>query len=240
MEKKLIEIRHVDIFYGEAQVVWDVSFEVCEGTILALIGPNGAGKSTLLEMISGFVQPRKGDLQFAGRSIVGLSPEKIVEMGISQVPEGRRLFSQLTVAENLELGAFSKRGRANLRHHMEEAYELFPKLRERATQAAGSLSGGEQQMLAIARALMSSPRLLMLDEPSLGLAPLIVEEMFRIIKQLNERGVTILLVEQNVVQSLKIADYAYVLQVGEIVRQGLPDIFLNDTEFQNTYLGLSG
>ena len=239
MEKKLLEIIDVNGFYGEAQVLFDVSLHVDEGAIVALIGANGAGKSTSLNMVSGFLRPKRGDILFEGQSIINMPPEKIVNAGIAHVPEGRRLFSELTVAENLELGAFAKRGRARMHETLEHVFNIFPKLKERLNQQAGSLSGGEQQMLAIGRALMCRPRLLMLDEPSLGLAPIVVEQMFEIIKMLNDDGMTILLVEQNVVQTLEIANYAYVLQTGYITKQGEPPLLLADANFQKNYLGIA-
>lgn len=237
MEKKLLELNNINGFYGEAQVLFNVSYHVAEGAIVALIGANGAGKSTSLNMISSFLKPRSGDILFEGASITGQAPEKIVNSGIAHVPEGRRLFGELSVRENLELGAFAKRGRTHLKESMDYVFEFFPKMRERLNQQAGSLSGGEQQMLAIGRALMCRPKLLMLDEPSLGLAPIIVEQMFEIIKKLNRQGATILLVEQNVVQTLEIADYAFVLQTGHITNQGMPQALLNDENFQKKYLG---
>lgn len=238
MEKKLLNITNINAFYGQAQVLFDVSFSVEPGAIVALIGANGAGKSTALNLISGFLRSTSGQVLFKDASLDKLAPEKIVNLGIAHVPEGRRLFGELTVKENLELGAFSSRARKDLAANMEYALELFPRLRERLNQASGSLSGGEQQMLAIARALMSRPELLMLDEPSLGLAPIIVENMFEIIKELNRKGVTILLVEQNVVQTLEIADYAYVLQTGHITNYGEPKTLLADDNFQKNYLGI--
>ena len=239
MEKKLLEITNINGFYGEAQVLFGVSYHVTAGTIVALIGANGAGKSTSLNMISGFMRPKGGDILFEGASLTHLAPEKIVNAGIAHVPEGRRLFGELSVMENLELGAFAKRGRTQMKESLDYVFEFFPKMKERLNQHAGSLSGGEQQMLAIGRALMCRPKLLMLDEPSLGLAPIIVEQMFEIIKKLNQQGTTILLVEQNVVQTLEIADYAFVLQTGHITNHGLPQVLLSDENFQKNYLGIA-
>ena len=236
----LLEVTGVDVFYGDAQAVWDVSFHVDRGTIIALIGANGAGKSTLLDTISGIIRPSKGKIMFSGESLVDIKPEKVVTMGISHVPEGRGLFSRLTVLENLELGAFPPRTRPFLQESLERSFSLFPVLKKRAHQMAGSLSGGEQQMLAIARAIMARPSLLMLDEPSLGLSPIIVKVMFEIIQILNQEGVTILLVEQNVHQTLEIADYAYVLKTGTLELSGRGDDLLRNPDFQRAYLGMMG
>lgn len=234
----LLEIIGVDLFYGDAQAVRDVSFHVDNQKIVALVGVNGAGKSTLLDAISGFNQPRKGKILLSGESLVKRKPEEVVALGISHVPEGRRLFSRLTVLENLELGTFLPRMRPFFQESLKRVFGLFPVLENRTHQIAGSLSGGEQQMLAIARAIMAKPILLMLDEPSLGLAPVIVKQMFEIIEFLNQEGVTILLVEQNVHQTLEIADYVYVLQTGRLQLEGLGDDLLRDPDFQRAYLGM--
>jgi branched-chain amino acid transport system ATP-binding protein len=240
LEKQLLRVDHVDVCYGDAQAVWDVSFHVDQGAIVSLIGANGAGKSTLLNTISCFNRPCRGAIYFDGHTLSGHLPEEVVKIGISHVPEGRRLFTRLTVQENLELGAFQPAARKKISLSMEYAFTLFPKLRDRLHQVAGTLSGGEQQMLAIARALMARPKLLMLDEPSLGLAPLVVETMFEIIQKLNREGVTILLVEQNVHQTLQICDHAYVLQSGQIKLEGSGASLLNNSNFQNSYLGMVG
>jgi branched-chain amino acid transport system ATP-binding protein len=208
--------------------------------IMALIGANGAGKSTILNAISSVIQPRRGEIRFDGESLVNLKPEDVVAMGVSHVPEGRRLFSRLTVLENLELGAFPPNTRPYLRESLERAFNLFPVLKDRIHQPAGTLSGGEQQMLAIARALMARPELLMLDEPSLGLAPIIVTLLFETIQALNGDGITILLVEQNVHQALEIADYAYVLQTGTLKMEGRAEELLHDSDFQHAFLGMIG
>lgn len=239
-KKKLIEVKNIDVAYGEAQVIWGVSMFVREGDIVALIGANGAGKSSILKTICGLNRLREGVIEYDGEILRIHKPEQAVERAISYVPEGRRLFAQLTVHENLILGAFPKRVRKAAAQSLAEVYELFPRLKEREKQLAGSLSGGEQQMVAIGRAMMARPRLLMLDEPSLGLAPNIVRQMFAIIKELNRRGVTILLVEQNVPQTMKISQYAYVLQNGRVTMQGFPQNLLNDTGFQKAYLGMMG
>jgi branched-chain amino acid transport system ATP-binding protein len=238
--KRLLEVIGVDLFYGDAQAVWDVSFQVDKKLIVALVGTNGAGKSTLLDAISGIIPPEKGKILFSGKSLVNMKPEEVVDIGISHVSEGRRLFSRLTVLENLELGAFPPRTRPFLKESLERAFSLFPLLKNRIHQAAGSLSGGEQQMLAIARALMARPTLLMLDEPSLGLAPVIVKLVFEIIQALNREGVTILLVEQNVHQTLEIADHVYVLKTGRMELNGGGKDLLRNPDFQRAYLGMKG
>jgi branched-chain amino acid transport system ATP-binding protein len=236
----LLEVKNVDICYGDAQAVWDVSFHVDQKKIIALLGANGAGKSTLLNAISGVNQPRRGGILFSGKSLIKLKPEEVVAVGISHVPEGRRLFSRLTVLENLELGGYLPNTRPLLKESLERAFNLFPILKDRKGQRAGSLSGGEQQMLAIARALMARPILLMLDEPSLGLAPLVVKLLFEIIKVLNGDGVTILLVEQNVHKTLEIADYGYVLKTGTLKMEGRAEDLLSDSDFQQAFLGMTG
>ena len=240
MVKHLLEVIGVDVFYGDAQAVWDVSFHVDGEMIVALVGANGAGKSTLLDTISGIIRPDKGKILFSGRSLVNMNPEEVVTLGISHVPEGRRLFSRLTVLENLELGAFPPKTRPFLKESLERAFSLFPLLKNRIHQTAGLLSGGEQQMLAIARSLMARPILLMLDEPSLGLAPVIVKLVFEIIQALNREGVTILLVEQNVHQTLEIADHVYVLKTGRMELNGGGKDLLRNPDFQRAYLGMKG
>ena len=238
MANHLLEVENVDIFYGDAQAVRDVSFYVESGKVVALVGANGAGKSTLLNAISRVIQPSRGNIRFFDKSLIKLNPEQVVAEGISQVPEGRRLFSRLTVLENLELGAYPSNTRPFLKESLERVFGLFPVLQNRIKQVAGTLSGGEQQMLAIARALMARPVLLMLDEPSLGLAPIIVGELFEIIRVLNREGVTILLVEQNVHQALEIADYAYVLQTGTLELEGRAEDLMSDPDFKRAYLGM--
>ncbi len=240
MVDHLLQVRNVDIFYGDAQAVWDVSFFVDQRKIIALLGANGAGKSTLLNAISSVVQPRRGEILFSEKSLAKLKPEEVVTLGISHVPEGRHLFSRLTVLENLELGAYPANTRPYLKESLDRAFNLFPLLKERRSQFAGTLSGGEQQMVAIARALMARPILLMLDEPSLGLAPLFVSLLFETIQAMNEEGVTILLVEQNVHQALEIAHYAYVLQTGALKMEGRGEELLNNSDFQQAFLGMMG
>ena len=237
MEKHLLDVKGVDVFYGDVQAVWNVSIEVDKGNIVALVGANGAGKTTLLKTISGITSARNGEIYFSGISLKKFKPQEVVDLGISHVREGRGLFSNLTVLENLKLGAYPSRARPLFGKSLERAYSLFPVLNARETQRAGSLSGGEQQMLAIARALMANPDLLMLDEPSLGLSPLIVKEIFKLITTLNSQEVTILLVEQNVNQALKVAHQAYVLKTGEIVMKGRGNELLADPEVQRAYIG---
>ncbi len=237
MEKHLLEIRDLAVSYGGIQALWDISMRVEEGSIVSIVGANGAGKTTLLKTISGVNRPRKGGVFFSGKRLSGLRPEEVVNVGISLVPEGRRLFARLTVRENLELGAYVPRARSSCRESLGNVYELFPVLKVRSSQIAGSLSGGEQQMLAIARSMMSMPTILMLDEPSLGLSPLVVKSMFELIESLNRKGVTILLVEQNIYQALKICHYAYVMKTGRITLEGSGEQLLMDQEVQNAYLG---
>jgi branched-chain amino acid transport system ATP-binding protein len=236
----LLQVKKVDIFYGDAQAVWDISFYVDKKKIIALLGANGAGKTTLLNAISSVIQPRRGEILFSERSLLKLKPEEVVTVGISHVPEGRHLFSRLTVLENLELGAYPANTRPFLRESLDRAFNLFPILKERKNQLGGTLSGGEQQMVAIARALMARPVLLMLDEPSLGLAPLFVSRLFETIQAMNVEGVTILLVEQNVHQALEIAHYAYVLQTGTLKMEGQGEELINNSDFQKAFLGMMG
>ena len=237
MENHLLEVKGVDVLYGDVQAVWDVSIHVEEETIVALVGANGAGKTTLLKTISGITPAGKGEILFEGNSIAKLKPQEVVDIGISHVPEGRRLFSSLTVLENLKLGAYPSRARPLMANSLEQAFSLFPLLKNRKDQKAGSLSGGEQQMLAIGRALMAHPVLLMLDEPSLGLSPIFVRTIFELISTLNAQKITILLVEQNINQALKIAHQAYVLKTGKIAMNGSGDELLADPEVQRAYIG---
>jgi branched-chain amino acid transport system ATP-binding protein len=237
LENRILEIKSLDVFYGDVQAVWGLSLHVDEGAIVTLVGANGAGKSTLLKTISGIIPSGKGEILFSGKSVTNLPPQDIVDMGISHVPEGRRLFSNLTVFENLKLGAYTPRSRGIIDQSLAQAYDLFPVLRDRRNQKAGSLSGGEQQMLAIARAMMSRPRILMLDEPSLGLSPMLVRTMFELIMTLNRQKITILLVEQNIYQALKIADRAYVIKNGEITMTGGGEELLTNPEVQKAYIG---
>jgi branched-chain amino acid transport system ATP-binding protein len=233
----LLEIVELDVFYGDAQAIWDVSFRVDKGAIVALVGANGAGKTTMLNTISRIIEPRRGSVLWSGRPLAHLKPEEVVALGILHVPEGRRLFSRLSVMENLEMGAFLPKARPLLKESLQKIFTLFPVLKQRKHQAAGSLSGGEQQMLAIARSLMAKPSLLMLDEPSLGLAPVMVKLMFEIVQVLNREAVTILLVEQNVYQTLEIASYVYVLKTGRLELEGSGVDVLRNPGFQRAYLG---
>lgn len=233
----LLNVINLNVFYGDAQALWDISFQIREGEVFSVIGSNGAGKSTLLRTISGLLSPSSGEIKFLGSRIDGRSPVSIVNAGTSLVPEGRGLFATLTAKENLELGAFTKRARPFMKVTFEELCTIFPIIQSRSRQLAGKMSGGEQQMLAIARALMSKPKLLMLDEPSLGLAPLVVKTVFRIIATLKTRGVTVLLVEQNIHQALKIAENACVLKSGRITMTGTGNELLSDPEIQKAYMG---
>ncbi len=234
----MLSLKRVDTRYGGLHVLKGVSLEVSAGEIVTLVGANGAGKTTLLWAISGFVIPFGGEIEFLGQGIRGLPPELIVKMGISQVPEGRAIFPLMTVVDNLEMGAYVRRDKKEIGADLAQVYELFPILKERRGQLAGTLSGGEQQMLAIARGVMSRPRLFLLDEPSLGLAPLLVEAIGGIIREINSRGVTILLVEQNVNMALQMASRGYVLEVGKIVLQGTGEELLNNEQVRKAYLGL--
>jgi branched-chain amino acid transport system ATP-binding protein len=233
----LLNVTNLNVFYGDAQALWDVSFKVHEGEVFSIIGSNGAGKSTILKALSGLMRPSSGQIEFLGSRIDGKSPMEMVDIGISLVPEGRGLFSTLTVMENLELGAFTKRARPLMQKTLEQMANVFPIIRTRPNQLAGKMSGGEQQMVAIARALMSKPKLLMLDEPSLGLAPIIVKGMFEIIAILKEQGATILLVEQNIHQALRIADHACVIKTGRITMLGTGQELLTDPEIHKAYMG---
>jgi branched-chain amino acid transport system ATP-binding protein len=235
----MLEVRDLDLFYGDAQALDGVSLDVAPGEIVAIIGANGAGKSSLIRAIFGMEQPARGTIRFEGRDIAGAPPHVICNLGIGQVAEGRQVFPNMTTEENLEMGAVVPRARAGAAAAMARMFELFPRLFERRRQLAGTLSGGEQQMLAIARCLMGQPRLVMLDEPSLGLAPVVVAEVFRVIRELNQRdGLTIVLVEQNVAQSLSLAHRGYVLETGRIVMTGKGPALLADDRVRKAYVGL--
>lgn len=234
----MLKLSNVNSFYGEVQILKDVSMEINKGEIVTLIGANAAGKSTTISCISRTVTSFTGDIEFEGQKISHLRPDQIVEKGLIQVPEGRLLFPKLTVRENLELGAYSKRSRNNRKQRLEFVYEMLPKLRERANQMAGSLSGGEAQMCAIGRGLMADPKLLMFDEPSLGLAPIVVLEIFKLIQRIRDEGVTVFLVEQNVKQTLKMCDRAYVIENGRIIMEGKGKELLDSPEVRKAYLGI--
>ncbi|MDR2976434.1 MAG: ABC transporter ATP-binding protein [Streptococcaceae bacterium] len=233
----MLKIEHISVNYGLIEAVRDISFEVNEGEIVALIGANGAGKTTTLHTISGLLRPREGKIMFLGQDITSLQPQKIVAMGLSQVPEGRHVFPGLTVLENLEMGAYLKKDHAENLKNMKEVFERFPRLEERKNQDAATLSGGEQQMLAMGRALMSTPRLLLLDEPSMGLAPQLIQEIFNIIVDIQKKGTTVLLNEQNAKQALSIADRGYVMETGRIILSGTGQELLQSEEVQKAYLG---
>jgi branched-chain amino acid transport system ATP-binding protein len=234
----ILRLEDVHTFYGSIEALKGVSLEVREGEIVTLIGANGAGKSTTLRSINGLNSPKQGSIVFAGRDITRRSPHDIVEMGISQSPEGRRLFPHMSVLENLEMGAFQRRDRAGIRRDLDRVYTLFPRLAERKHQRAGTLSGGEQQMCAIGRALMASPKLLMLDEPSMGLAPIFVEKIFEIVREINEQGTTILLVEQNALMALDTAARGYVMETGRIALHDDAKALRANEQVQKTYLGI--
>jgi branched-chain amino acid transport system ATP-binding protein len=234
----MLKVENLHVAYGEIQVVWGISITVPERSIVAVLGPNGAGKTTTLMSILGLLSPLEGDIFFGGDSIAGKPPHEIVNAGLTLVPEWRGTFSTLTVLENLELGAFPPRARPHKDKTLQEVFEIFPRLAERKTQLAGTMSGGERQMLAIGRALMAKPKLLILDEPSLGLAPLIVENTFEVIKQINQQGVSILIVEQNVRLTLETADYGYIIESGRIVKEGACAALLRDPGVKDAYLSL--
>jgi len=232
----LLELDDVHTYYGTIHALRGISLSVEEGEIVTLIGANGAGKSTTLRTISGLLRPRQGTITLGGKRIDQLRPHQIVELGVCQSPEGRRVFARMSVRENLEMGAFSRRDK-NIAEDYDRVYTLFPRLRERDSQKAGTLSGGEQQMLAIGRALMAKPKVLLLDEPSMGLAPILVEQIFEIVKTINESGTTVLLVEQNALMALGIAHRGYILQTGEIVLSDVADKLAANPEVQRAYLG---
>ena len=233
----LLQLENVDVFYGAIHALRGVSFQVGEGEIVTLIGANGAGKTTTLRAVSGMLRPATGSISYGGEAIGGLKPHKLVARGLCHAPEGRGIFPNLTVRENLRLGAFLRNDEKGIREDLERGFRLFPRLQERATQMAGTLSGGEQQMLAIARALMARPKLLLLDEPSLGLAPQLVETIFATIQEINKQGVTILLVEQNAHLALGIAHHGYVLETGSVVQTGTGQELLKSPEIRKAYRG---
>jgi branched-chain amino acid transport system ATP-binding protein len=234
----LLELESVDAFYGRIQALRAISMKVERGEVIALIGSNGAGKTTTLRTISGLMHPGSGSIHFDGRDITHTGPSKIVEMGICQSPEGRRLFPRMTVVDNLFMGAYTRSDKPGIAADMDHVFKLFPRLLERRTQIAGTLSGGEQQMLAMGRSLMAKPKVLMLDEPSLGLAPILVETIFSIIREINSQGMTVLLVEQNAHKALEVAHRGYVLETGVIVQTGTGQELLESAEVQKAYLGM--
>ena len=233
----LLEIRDIEVFYGVIQAIKGISFDVNEGEVIALIGANGAGKTTILHTITGLLQPKNGSIVFDGKDITKVPAHKIVAMGMAHVPEGRRVFSQLSVYENLKMGAYTRKDKAEIEESLEMVYGKFPRLEERKNQLAGTLSGGEQQMLAMGRALMSHPKIVLMDEPSMGLSPIFVEEIFKIIEEVSTSGTTVLLVEQNAKKALGIANRAYVLETGNIVLEGDATELMNNETVKKAYLG---
>ena len=235
---EMLSVKNINVFYGSIHAIKDVSFHVNEGEIVTLIGANGAGKSTVLNTISGLLRAKTGTIEFMGTPINNMAPNKIVQLGLAQCPEGRRVFSGLTVQQNLQMGAYTRRdGKEAIQNDFDMVFDLLPRLKERRNQPAGTLSGGEQQMLAMGRALMCKPKMLLLDEPSMGLSPLLVKEIFRIIRQVNRNGVTVLLVEQNAKMALEIANRAYVLETGTIKMEGEATELANNIEVRKAYLG---
>lgn len=234
----MLKVNNVNMSYGDMQVLWDVSFEVRSGEIVVLLGANGAGKSSILKTISGLQKISSGSIEFNGENLVNINPADIIKKGVIHVPEGRRLFNEMTVEENLIMGSLYGKAKEERKEMIEECYSLFPKLKERRKQQAGTLSGGEQQMAAVARGLMAQPKILMLDEPSLGLAPVLVQNIFEIIQRINKEGITILLVEQNVKSTLKFCNRAYVLENGRITMEGTGKELLNNEHIKSAYLGI--
>ncbi len=234
----MFSVEILEVFYGEAQALDKVSFQVAENEIVSVLGSNAAGKTTIMRTISGLLRPKSGSISFQDKPMLRLRPDQIVELGVVHIPEGREIFYQMSVLENLEMGAHVSRARKDWRTQLEAVYELFPILKARAKQTAGTLSGGEQQMLAIGRGLMAKPKLLMLDEPSLGLAPLVVKDIFEIIKTINKQGITILLVEQNIFNALEISNRAYILENGAILTSGSGSELLKDDQIKKAYLGM--
>jgi branched-chain amino acid transport system ATP-binding protein len=234
----LLEVSGIDVFYGRVQAVRRASLEVDKGEVVALIGSNGAGKTTTLRTISGLIHPVNGKITFDGKDITRMEPQKIVNLGVCQSPEGRRLFARMTVLDNLKMGAYTRRNAGEVKKDMDRVFELFPRLKERLHQIAGTLSGGEQQMCAMGRALMAKPKLLMLDEPSLGLSPILVETIFSIVREINAQGTPVLLVEQNATKALEVAHRGYVLETGVIVQTGTGKELLASEDVQRAYLGM--
>lgn len=233
----MLEIKDLEVYYGMIRAIKGVSFEVNEGEVIALIGANGAGKTTILHTITGLLAPKNGSVIFEGQDITKVPAHKIVSLGMAHVPEGRRVFAQFSVYQNLKMGAYTRSDKDEIEASLEAVYKRFPRLEERKNQLAGTLSGGEQQMLAMGRALMSKPRIILMDEPSMGLSPILVNEIFDIIQSVSASGTTVLLVEQNAKKALSIADRAYVLETGNIVKEGKADVLLNDDSIKKAYLG---
>lgn len=234
----MLKLNKVSLSYGEVQALWDVSLDVEEGSIVTLLGANAAGKSSTINAISGLYKPSNGKMEFLGKDLVSLNPNEIVEEGLVQVPEGRKLFDFMTIEENLELGAYTKRARSNMKESLQMVYDMFPILQERKKSLAGQMSGGQQQMCAIGRGLMSNPKLLIIDEMSLGLAPILIQDLMKTLIDIKEKGITILLVEQNVNLSLQIADYGYVLENGGVALEGTAKELLNNEYLKKAYLGI--
>jgi branched-chain amino acid transport system ATP-binding protein len=234
----MLQIDNIDVYYGDVQALWDISFEVKKGEIVSLVGPNGAGKTTTLNTISGLLRPKKGKIAFQGQDLAKIPDYRMINLGIAHVPEARRLFPEMTVVENLDMGSLTREAKARREESKEWVLSLFPILKERAWQEAGTLSGGEAQMLAVARGLMSRPKLIMMDEPSLGLAPLLVSQIFEITEQIHNEGVTVLLVEQNVFHALKSCTRAYVMETGRVVLQGSGNELMKDEHIKTAYLGV--
>ena len=234
----LLELQGIDTYYGRVQALHQVSITIDEGEIVTLIGSNGAGKTTTLRTISGLTRPTRGQVRLRGREISGLPPDRIVLLGISHAPEGRRIFHRMSVRDNLFLGAYSRNDGPEIRADQERVFQLFPRLKERRHQIGGTLSGGEQQMLAIGRAMMSRPKVLLLDEPSLGLAPILVDTIFQVIRDINNQGTTILLIEQNAAKALQVANRGYVLETGRVVKEGTAKALLESPDVQRAYLGI--
>ncbi len=233
----MLEVKDIEVYYGMIQAIQGVSFHVDEGEVIALIGANGAGKTTILHTVSGLLAPKKGSILFEGKELTKTPGHKIVSMGMAHVPEGRRVFAQLTVLQNLKMGAYTRKDKSEIDSTLETVFKHFPRLKERQNQMAGTLSGGEQQMLAMGRALMSHPKIILMDEPSMGLSPIFVNEIFNIIQEVSKMGTTVLLVEQNAKKALSIADRAYVLETGKIVLEGKASDLLNDDSIKKAYLG---
>ena len=233
----MLEVKDLSVYYGVIQALKGISFKVNEGEVVALIGANGAGKTTILHSVSGLLSPKAGSIEFEGHDLIKTPSHKIVSLGMSHVPEGRRVFSQLSVYDNLKLGAFTRKDKTEIEQSLQNVYKRFPRLEERKNQFAGTLSGGEQQMLAMGRALMASPKIILMDEPSMGLSPIMVSEIFDIIKSISASGTTVLLVEQNAKKALSIADRGYVLETGKIVLEGKASELLNDDTIKKAYLG---